>query len=77
MDFLMVKVKKGKIGKDPCYRPWRPLGLREVEAPTFLRQTANIRRQGCQPYAPALPNVLRKSLIKYYKKDGRLFGTCH
>jgi hypothetical protein len=27
--------------------------LREVEAPTLLRQTANRRRQGCQPYAPA------------------------
>jgi hypothetical protein len=29
------------------------LGLREVEAPTLLRQTANRWRQGCQPYAPA------------------------
>jgi hypothetical protein len=37
----------------PCYRPWRPLGLREVEAPKLLRQTANRWRQGCQPYAPA------------------------
>jgi hypothetical protein len=27
--------------------------LREVEALTLLRQTANRRRQGCQPYAPA------------------------
>jgi hypothetical protein len=42
-----------KIKRYPCYRPWRPLGLREVEAPTFLRQTANRWRQGCQPYAPA------------------------
>jgi hypothetical protein len=42
-------------GKDihPCYRPWRPTGLRDVEAPTLLRQTANRWRQGCQPYAPA------------------------
>jgi hypothetical protein len=37
----------------PCYRPWRPLGLREVEAPTLLRQTAKRWRQGCQPYVPA------------------------
>jgi hypothetical protein len=37
----------------PCNRPWRPLGLREVEAPTLLRQMANRWRQGCQPYAPA------------------------
>jgi hypothetical protein len=27
--------------------------LREVKAPTFLRQTANRWRQGCQLYAPA------------------------
>jgi hypothetical protein len=33
--------------------PWRPLGLREAEAPTLLRQTANRWRQGSQPYAPA------------------------
>jgi hypothetical protein len=28
---------KGKKGKVKCslYRPWRPLGLREIEAPTF------------------------------------------
>jgi hypothetical protein len=30
-----------------------PIGLREVKAPTLLRQTANRWRQGCQPYAPA------------------------
>jgi hypothetical protein len=29
------------------------MGLREVKAPTLLRQTANRWRQGCQPYAPA------------------------
>jgi hypothetical protein len=37
----------------PYYRPWKPLGLREVEAPTIFRQTANRWQQGCQPYAPA------------------------
>jgi hypothetical protein len=37
----------------PCYRPWRPVGLREVEAPTILRQTANRWWQGYQPYTPA------------------------
>jgi hypothetical protein len=37
----------------PCYRPWRPLGLREVEAPTLFKQTANRWRQGCQSYASA------------------------
>jgi hypothetical protein len=29
-----VKVSYGKV-KLSLYRPWRPLGLREVEAPTF------------------------------------------
>jgi hypothetical protein len=42
-----------KRKKYPCYRPWRPLGLREVEALTFLRQMANRWRQDCQPYEPA------------------------
>jgi hypothetical protein len=37
----------------PCYKPWRPLGLLEVEAPTLLRQPGSRWRQNCQPYAPA------------------------
>jgi hypothetical protein len=37
----------------PCNRPWTPIGLWEVEAPTFSRQLAHRRRWGCQPYAPA------------------------
>jgi hypothetical protein len=32
---------------------WRPIGFREVNAPTFLRQTAIRWRQCCQPHAPA------------------------
>jgi hypothetical protein len=39
--------------KFSLYRPWRPLGLREVEAPTFSDNSANSWRQGCQLYAPA------------------------
>jgi hypothetical protein len=35
------------------YKPWRPLGFREVEAPTFFRHWAHRWRQGCQPYVPA------------------------
>jgi hypothetical protein len=39
----------GKV-KLSLYRPWRPLGLREVEAPTF----SDIRLiYGGKPYAPA------------------------
>jgi hypothetical protein len=32
------------------YRPWRPLRLREVEAPTFSKQSAHRWRWGSQPY---------------------------
>jgi hypothetical protein len=46
-------VLAGKRLRYPCYKPWRPIGLREVKAPTLLRQTATRWRQGCQPYAPA------------------------
>jgi hypothetical protein len=37
----------------PCNRPWRPIGMWHVEAPTFSRQSAQAWRWGCQPYAPA------------------------
>jgi hypothetical protein len=37
----------------PCIRPWRPIGLWDVETPTFSRQSAHRRRWGCEPYAPA------------------------
>jgi hypothetical protein len=47
-----IKVSKSKW-RYPCYRPWRPIGLREVKATTCLRQTASRWLQGCQPYAPA------------------------
>jgi hypothetical protein len=48
-----TSIKKVKGKYIPVYRPWRPIGLQEVKAPTLLRQTANRWRQGCQPYAPA------------------------
>jgi hypothetical protein len=45
----------------PCNRPWRPIGLWDVEVPTFSRQSAHRWRRGCQPYAPAgLPLPPRK-----------------
>jgi hypothetical protein len=50
---LQALNKSNKRYRYLCYRPWRPLGLREVKAPTLLRQTANRWWQGCQPYAPA------------------------
>jgi hypothetical protein len=35
---ILVTVKRYGF---PLYRPWRPLGLWEVEAPTFSRQSAH------------------------------------
>jgi hypothetical protein len=37
----------------PCSRPWRPIGLCDVEALTLSRQSAHRWRWYCQPYAPA------------------------
>jgi hypothetical protein len=46
------EVKKGQCY--PCNRPWRPIGLWDVEAPTYSRQSAHRWRWGCKPYAPAI-----------------------
>jgi hypothetical protein len=43
-----VKVKKQSCS---CKRPWRPIALLCVEAPTFLRQSVHRWRWDCQPYA--------------------------
>jgi hypothetical protein len=36
-----------------CNRPWRPIGLRDVEGPTVSRHSAHRWRWGCQTYTPA------------------------
>jgi hypothetical protein len=41
----------------PCNRPGRPIGLWDVEAPTFSRQSAHRWRWGCQLYAPAARKI--------------------
>jgi hypothetical protein len=33
-------------------RPWRPIGLWDIKAPTFSRQSAHRWWWGCQPYVP-------------------------
>jgi hypothetical protein len=48
--FLVAKNKRLSY---PCNRPWRPIGLWDVEAPTFCRQSAHRWWWGCQPYALA------------------------
>jgi hypothetical protein len=35
------------------FRQWRPIGLWDVVAPTFSRQSAHRWRWGCRPYSPA------------------------
>jgi hypothetical protein len=52
VDCKKVKKKKRKV-KLSLYSPWRPVGLREVDASTFFWHSAHRWRQGCQPYAPA------------------------
>jgi hypothetical protein len=37
-----------------CNRPWRPISLWDVEAPTFSRQSPHRWRWGCQPYSPGV-----------------------
>jgi hypothetical protein len=48
-----LRTASGAKWRCPCNRPWRPIWLQEVEAPTFSRQLAHRWRWGCQPYAPA------------------------
>jgi hypothetical protein len=43
----------GKRKSYPCNRPWRPVGLWDVEAPTFSGQSAHRWWWGCRPYATA------------------------
>jgi hypothetical protein len=38
-----------------CNMPCRPIGLWDIETPTFSRQSAHLWRWGCQPYAPNYP----------------------
>jgi hypothetical protein len=47
----------------PCNRQWRPIGLWDVKAPTFSRQSANRWQWGCQSYAPATPLPPARFLI--------------
>jgi hypothetical protein len=46
---ILSKVKESY----PCSRPWRPIGLWGIKAPTFCRHSAHRWQWGCQPHAPA------------------------
>jgi hypothetical protein len=45
--------ERAKSKSYPCNRPWRPIVLWDVDAPTFSRQSAQRWRWGCRPYVPA------------------------
>jgi hypothetical protein len=49
----VVSMKLGKQVKLSLNRPWRPIWLQVIEAPTFSWQSANRWCWGCQHYAPA------------------------
>jgi hypothetical protein len=54
----------GKLSQSyPCNRAWRPVGLWDVAAPTFSRQSAHRWRWGCQLYAPAALDPPGKFLV--------------
>jgi hypothetical protein len=55
-----------KILNYPCNRPWRPIGLWDVEAPTFSKQSALRWRWGWQLYPSAAPYPLGRFLVLIY-----------
>jgi hypothetical protein len=59
LDSVMVKGKAY-----PCNRPWRPIGLWDVEAPTFSRQSAHRWRRGYQLFHCTDPKLLIRKI--YY-----------
>jgi hypothetical protein len=60
----VISPKKGKA--IPVNRPWRPIGLWDVEAPTFSGQSAHRWRWGYQTYAP----------VVLYPQDDSWFSFC-
>jgi hypothetical protein len=45
--------------------PWRPIGLWDVDDPTFSRQSAHRWRWDCQPYAPSALYPLGRFLVLF------------
>jgi hypothetical protein len=52
-----------------CNRPWRPIGLWDVEASTFPGQSAHRWRWGCQPYATAGLYISGRFLVLISVRD--------
>jgi hypothetical protein len=70
--------KYKKIGKTyPCNRSWRPIGLWDVEAPIFSRQSAHRWRWGRQPHTPAALYLPGRFLVLISVRGRlRLEGLC-
>jgi hypothetical protein len=49
----VCEVHNKKSDCNACNRPWRPIGMWNIQAPTFSRQSTHRWRWGCQPYEPA------------------------
>jgi hypothetical protein len=61
---MQNKTNTGKKGKNvPVTGRGGPIGLWDVEALTFSRQSANRWRWGCQPYAPTTLYSLGRFLV--------------
>jgi hypothetical protein len=63
--------RKAKLS---CNSLWRSIGMRDVKAPTFSRQSANRWRWGCQPYAPAALYPQQDSWYSFLLEAGRPQG---
>jgi hypothetical protein len=59
---------RSRVSCYPCNRPWRPIGLWEIEAPTFYTQSAHRWWWGYQPHAPAALYPPGRFLILIYVK---------
>jgi hypothetical protein len=66
---VLPAVYKGKKVKLPYNRPWRPIGLLDVEAPTFSRPSAHTWWFGCQPYALAILYPTGRFLVLIYVRS--------
>jgi hypothetical protein len=59
----MTKTNESEKWTYSCNRPWIPIGLCDVKAPTHSRHSVQRWRWGCQPYAPTALNPLGIFLV--------------
>jgi hypothetical protein len=64
--YLFNIVPTGERWRYPCKRPWRPIGLWDVEIPTFFGQSTHAWLWGIRSYAPSTLFSLRKVPSIYF-----------